>query len=186
MEPKLMQAIAGRHSPRSFSDKRLTQEQLRLLFEAARWAPSSNNEQEWSYYYATSDFPDAHKLLCSCLFESNRIWAERAPVVIVSCGRKLFGATGKLNRHWMHDVGAANVSMALQAEWMGLALHQMAGFSVDRCAQMLELNMEEVEPVTMMVAGYQDGADVLPDELQKRELQPRVRKELEEFVYELK
>ena len=183
---ELLDVIKKRHSPRSYSAEPVTEAQLRLLFEAARWAPSSNNEQEWSYYYATSGYPDAHKLLCSCLFESNRVWAERAPVVMVSCGRKVFAATGKPNRHWMHDVGAANVSMALQAVDMGLALHQMAGFSVERCAEMLGLDMEVTEPVTMMVVGYQDSADKLPDVLRDRELLPRERKGTEEFVFELK
>lgn len=183
---ELLDVIKKRHSPRSYSDKPLTQEQLHLLFEAARWAPSSNNEQEWSYYYATSEYPEAHKLLCSCLFEANRVWAERAPVVMVSCGRKVFGATGKPNRHWMHDVGAANVSMALQAADMGLALHQMAGFSVERCGEILGLDMAVTEPVTMMVVGYQDSADRLPDVLRDRELLPRERKGTEEFVFELK
>lgn len=183
---ELIEAIAVRHSPRSFSGKPVGGEQLRLLFEAARWAPSANNEQQWSYYYASSEYPDAHRLLCSCLFESNRVWAEKAPVVMVSCGRKFFAYNGKPNRHWMHDVGAANVSMALQAASMGLALHQMAGFSVDRCAEMLGLDMEVVEPVTMMVVGYPDNADKLPEPLRERELQPRTRQGVEEFVYELK
>ena len=107
---ELTEVIRRRHSPRSFSDRPVSDEQLRLLFEAARWAPSANNEQEWSYYYATSAHPDTHRLLCGCLFESNRIWAEKAPVILVSCGRKVFSYNGKPNRHWMHDVGAANVS----------------------------------------------------------------------------
>lgn len=183
---ELSDVIKARHSPRSYRAEPVTETQLRLLFEAARWAPSSNNEQEWSYYYATSEYPEAHKQLCSCLFASNRVWAERAPVVMVSCGRKVFAATGKPNRHWMHDVGAANVSIALRAADMGLALHQMAGFSVERCAEILGLDMEVTEPVTMMVVGYQDGADRLPEVLRDRELLPRTRNRTEEFVFELK
>ncbi len=183
---ELTEVIRRRHSPRSFSDRPVSDEQLRLLFEAARWAPSANNEQEWSYYYATSAHPDTHRLLCGCLFESNRIWAEKAPVILVSCGRKVFSYNGKPNRHWMHDVGAANVSMALQAADLGLVLHQMAGFSVDRCAEMLRLDMEVTEPVTMMAVGYPGNPDDLPETLRERELQPRTRKGVEEFVYELK
>lgn len=183
---KLIEAITRRHSPRSYSDRPVTDEQMHLLFDAARWAPSSNNEQEWSYYYATQANPKAFKSLCSCLFDSNQIWAEKAPVIMVSCGRKTFSANGKPNRHWMHDVGAANVSIALQAAEMGLQLHQMAGFSVDRVSGVLGLDTEQVEPVTMMVVGYQDDADKLPEPLRERELQPRMRKPSDEFVFELK
>lgn len=185
---KLIDAILKRHSPRSFSDKPVTDQQLNILFEAARWAPSSNNEQEWSYYYAKRENTGAHDKLVSCLAESNQVWASKAPVLLVSCGRKNFNYKNRPNRHWMHDVGAANVSIALQAAELGMQLHQMAGFSVELCAQVLGLELEAEEPVTMMALGYQDSPDKLPDvnNLREREVEPRTRRETSEFVTELK
>ena len=84
----------------------------------------------------------------------NRAWAPDAPVLLVSCGYKNFPGTDVYNRHWMHDVGAANISIALQAASMGMQLHQMAGFDVEACARLLGLDTEKIEPVTMMTLGY--------------------------------
>lgn len=181
---ELIAEILQRHSPRSYSDQPVEREKLSLLFEAARWAPSSNNEQEWLYYYATTENAEAHRAFCDCLMDSNRRWAEKAPVILISCGRKQFARNGRENRHWMHDVGAANVSIALQAARLGLQVHQMAGFFPEKCIELLRLNPEEVEPVTMMVLGYPDSPDKLPDDLRDRELAPRTRKPVEEFVVE--
>ncbi len=182
---ELLDIIQKRWSPRSYAATAVTQQQLDLVFEAARWAPSSNNEQEWEYYYATADQPEAHAALAACMVDSNRAWAEKAPVIILSVGRKAFARNGKPNRHWMHDVGAANVSMALQAASMGLQLHQMAGFSIERCEKLLCLDLNTVEPVTMMTLGVPDSADKLPSPLREREVAPRTRKPASEFVHKL-
>lgn len=128
---KLIKAIEERWSPRSYDSRPVNEEQLALLFEAARWAPSCNNAQEWAYYYTTREYPEAHARLAECLTGGNRAWAPDAPVLLVSCGYKNFPRTDVYNRHWMHDVGAANISIALQAASMGMQLHQMAGFDVE-------------------------------------------------------
>lgn len=128
---KLIKAIEERWSPRSYDSRPVNEEQLALLFEAARWAPSCNNAQEWAYYYTTREYPEAHARLAECLTGGNRAWAPDAPVLLVSCGYKNFPGTDVYNRHWMHDVGAANISIALQAASMGMQLHQMAGFDVE-------------------------------------------------------
>ena len=151
---KLIKAIEERWSPRSYDSRPVNEEQLALLFEAARWAPSCNNAQEWAYYYTTREYPEAHARLAECLTGGNRAWAPDAPVLLVSCGYKNFPGTDVYNRHWMHDVGAANISIALQAASMGMQLHQMAGFDVEACTRLLGLDTEKIEPVTMMTLGY--------------------------------
>ena len=158
---KLIKAIEERWSPRSYDSRPVNEEQLALLFEAARWAPSCNNAQEWAYYYTTREYPEAHARLAECLTGGNRAWAPDAPVLLVSCGYKNFPRTDVYNRHWMHDVGAANISIALQAASMGMQLHQMAGFDVEACARLLGLDTEKIEPVTMMTLGYPGPADRL-------------------------
>ncbi|MDE5730102.1 MAG: nitroreductase family protein [Alistipes sp.] len=178
----LLEAIRRRWSPRSYRPDPVTREQLMLLFEAARWAPSSNNAQSWFYRYTTSDHPEAHARLAECLTGGNRAWAPQAPVLIVSCGRKFFPGTRTFNRHWMHDVGAANLSLALQATALGMQLHQMAGFDLDACSRLLGLDTEAEEPVTMMALGYPGAADALPEPFRSRELLPRTRKETDSFV----
>lgn len=157
-----------------------------ILFEAARWTPSSNNAQSWSYYYTTIEHPEAHARLAECLTGGNRAWAPQAPVLIVSCGHKFFPESRTFNRHWMHDVGAANLSLALQATAMEMQLHQMAGFDIDACSRLLGLDAEREEPVTIMALGYPGPADALSEPFRSRELLPRTRKEAHSFVHLLR
>ena len=107
------------------------------------------------------------------------------PVLLVSCGYKNFPGTDVYNRHWMHDVGAANISIALQAASMGMQLHQMAGFDVEACTRLLGLDTEKIEPVTMMTLGYPGPADRLAEPFRTRETLPRERKEVKSFVHKL-
>lgn len=95
-----------------------------------------------------------------------------APVLLVSCGYKNFPGTDVYNRHWMHDVGAANISIALQAASMGMQLHQMAGFDVEACTRLLGLDTEKIEPVTMMTLGYPGPADRLAEPFRTRKRCP--------------
>ena len=106
-------------------------------------------------------------------------------MLLISCGYKNFPRTDVYNRHWMHDVGAANISIALQAASMGMQLHQMAGFDVEACARLLGLDTEKIEPVTMMTLGYPGLADRLAEPFRTRETLPRERKEVKSFVHKL-
>src|SRR5881275_108783 len=90
--------LRNRWSPRAFADQAIPQEVLRSLFEAARWAPSSFNEQPWAYIVATKENPEEHAQLLNCLLEKNQQWARLAPVLMVSIARLNFEKTGKPNR----------------------------------------------------------------------------------------
>ena len=107
--------LRRRWSPRAFSDRMVEPEKLQSLFEAARWAPSSFNEQPWSFIVATKQKQEEHALLLSCLVEKNQQWARLAPVLMVSVTKLNFEKTGKPNRHAFHDVGLAMGNMLVQA-----------------------------------------------------------------------
>src|SRR5690606_38745884 len=77
--------LARRWSPYAFADRPVSKEDLQSLFEAARWAPSSSNEQPWSYIVATRDEPQECARLLSCLVEGNQAWAQAAPVLAIGC-----------------------------------------------------------------------------------------------------
>ena len=76
--------IRMRWSPRAFADKPVAPETLKSLFEAARWAPSSNNEQPWAYLVATKDDAENFAKMVSVLVEFNAGWAQHAPVLALS------------------------------------------------------------------------------------------------------
>jgi nitroreductase len=97
--------IARRWSPYAFADRPVPEDDLRSLFEAARWAASSYNEQPWSYIVATKADPAGFERLLSCLVEGNRAWAEAAPVLALGCTSLTFARNGKPNAAAVHDLG---------------------------------------------------------------------------------
>lgn len=181
---KLNNAIKNRWSPRSFSDKPVTDEMLELMFEAARWAPSSRNAQPWKYYYARKGEKEFKKIV-DLLTGNNPDWAKNAQVLIISVMKKKHDYKNRPNGKALHDIGAASVLMAVQAAEMGLQVHQMGGFDKEKAISYLKLDTESFEPVTCIAAGFPDSANDLSDDLKKRELEPRIRKEQKEFVTKL-
>ena len=173
--------IAQRWSPRAFADRSVDRETLGSLLEAARWAPSCFNDQPWSFLVATREDEAGFAKLGACLMEGNA-WAKEAAVLMVTVAREAFRANDKPNKHAWHDVGLAAQSLVLQAQALGLATHQMAGFDADAARETLGIP-EGHAPVTMIAIGYPGEADALPEELAKREAAPRERKPLEEFVF---
>ena len=130
-EPPVHELILARRSPRAFSSRPVEPEKLRSVFEAARWAASSVNEQPWSFVVAVRGEGDAFERLLATLTESNQRWATRAPVLVLSLARTRFTRNGKLNRHALHDLGMAFQSLALQAVALGLVVHPMGGFDAE-------------------------------------------------------
>jgi len=174
--------IRLRWSPRAFSDRPVEPEKLRSLLEAARWAPSSYNEQPWAFLVATRDDPEGFARLLSVLVVGNITWAQHAPVLMLSVAKLNFEQNGKPNRHAFHDVGQATANLIVQATAMGLYAHQMAGFHVEKAREVFAIP-EGWEPVAAIALGYPGDPDSLPAPLRDREFAPRTRKPLKEFVF---
>src|SRR5262249_14557154 len=127
--------IRKRWSPRAFSDTPVPHELLRSLFEAARWAASSFNDQPWAYIVGTKNDEENYSKILGVLMDMNAAWAKRAPVLAISVARKHFKHNGSPNPVAVHDLGAANAQLTMEATSRGLAVHQMAGFHHDRARQ---------------------------------------------------
>jgi nitroreductase len=177
--------LKRRWSPRAFSDRIVERDKLQRMFEAARWAASSFNEQPWSFIVATKEKPDEYAALLSCLTEKNQQWARRAPVLMVSVAKLNFEKNGKPNRHAFHDVGMAVSNLIVQATALGLYVHQMAGFSVERVRETYGVP-EGFEPVAAIAVGYPDDPNVLPEQFRQQEVGPRQRKPIDSFIFEAK
>jgi nitroreductase len=173
--------IEQRRSRRAYSSQRIEPDKIYSLFEAARWAPSSMNEQPWAYLYATNDQPEVWNKLLDVLNESNRVWAREAPLLILSMTRKTHTRTGGINASARYDVGAANAFLSMQATHFGLNVHQMGGF--DRQKAIESFNIPETyEPIVIMAIGYPGDAENLSENLKQREIAPRERYTQEFFV----
>jgi len=174
--------ITQRWSPYAYSDKLVSREDLLSLFEAARWAASSYNEQPWVFLVATKDQPEDHAKLLSCLVEPNQAWAKQAPVLVLACIRTTFGRNGKPNPAAVHDLGLAAGNLCLEATARGLQVHQMGGIVPDRARVLFGLP-EGVQAQTAIAIGHAAEPSSLPDQVRVQETTPRTRKPLAELVH---
>jgi nitroreductase len=173
--------ISERWSPRAFDQKAVPAEVLRSLFEAARWAPSSSNEQPWAYLVATKDNPAEFENMISVLVEFNAMWARSAPVLALAVSERNFAKNNTPNRNAHYDTGAASVLLCIEATARGLVVHQMAGFDADRARTVFNIP-EGWDAIAAMAIGYPGDPNALPQSLKEREAAPRTRKPLREFV----
>jgi len=181
VEYPVHELIQNRWSPRAFSDKAVPAGALRSLFEAARWAPSSSNEQPWAYIVATKDEPENFEKALGSLVEFNANWAKKAPVLAIAVAELAFAKNNEPNRNAFYDVGAASLQLSIEATARGLVVHQMAGFDPETAKE--EFNIPQGwQPIAAMAIGYPGDASSLPEPLQTREKAPRTRKPIREFV----
>ena len=182
IESQVNTLIANRKSIRAFSPQPISPDMVDSLFEAARWAPSSMNEQPWRYIYAHREQTVLWDKIFDGLEKSNQIWVKEAGLLIVSFYKKAFTRNDKPNGFAKHDLGSANGFLALQAVDLGLQAHQMGGYKPELIRDNLQIP-EEFELGSVIAVGYPGSLDILSDELRKRELEPRVRKVKDEFVF---
>lgn len=178
----VIEPIQERWSPRAFLGNPVEEAKLLSILEAARWAPSSFNEQPWFFLVARAEEPEVYAKLLGCLAEQNQAWAKAAPVLIVSVAKKTFDHNGKPNRCAQHDVGLASENMALEAAAQGLAMHGMAGIEQEKIRESYGLP-ENCEAMAAWALGYAGEPDSLEGVLKERELAPRERRELPTFVF---
>lgn len=177
--------LARRWSPRAFDPNRpVSREQLRVLLEAGRWAPSCYGDEPWRYLiWDRQRDPEGFQKAFDCLSDNNKKWVKNVPLLMLSCAGSIFQQSGKPNRWTQHDTGAASVSMALQAVAMGLIVHQMGGFDAEKARAAFEIPAEYT-PMAMIAVGYQTGPDILDEETKAKELRPRARKPVAERFFE--
>jgi len=144
-----------RFSPRSFIKKDISKDDLHALFDAARWAASSYNEQPWRFLIGRKNQSSNYDLLLSCLNKNNQKWADQAPVLILTIAKKTFSKDESPNRHALHDLGLAMGNFSIQACKFGIMIHQMAGFDIGKARSLFQLK-EDFEPVSIVAIGYTD------------------------------
>jgi nitroreductase len=181
IEHDVLDVIRRRWSPVIYSPETVETDKLLTVLEAARWAPSSNNEQPWSFLVARKEEPEEFARMLSCLVPANVIWAQHVPVLILSVAKLHYDRNGKPNRHAWHDTGIATGFLMLQAAALGLFAHGMAGFDPDKARQLYGIP-ESHEAVAAIALGYPGDESGAPEELRKRNVR-RPRRPLDEFVF---
>jgi nitroreductase len=174
--------LAERWSPYVFAARSVSKDDLRSLFEAARWAASSYNEQPWSYIVATRDDAPEFARVLSCLVEPNQEWAKGAPVLGLGVVSRNFTRNGKPNKAAIHDLGAASASLTFEATRRGLFVHQMIGIEPERAREVYGIP-EGHEAYTGLAIGYAADPGEAPEKMRERDTAPRARRPLRELVF---
>lgn len=174
--------LKQRYSPRTFKDESIQKTHLKQLFEAVRWSASTFNIQPWRFIYAERG-SEAHDKIIACLSTGNKKWAPLAPLLVLSVYKdKLEG--GDENFHAKHDLGLSLGNMTVQAQYLGIALHHMAGVDRKAAADVFDIP-EGYQVCTAIALGYFGGElDKLPIELQEKEKATRERMPQTDFAFE--
>jgi nitroreductase len=179
----VQEGIRKRWSPYVFVDREVTASDLRSLFEAARWAASSFNEQPWRYIVARKSDPEAFARLLSCLVPGNQEWATEAHVLALGIIRTRFTRNEKPNRVALHDLGAASAQLTMEATHRGLSVHQMAGIDPERARSLYGVP-EEFLVATALAIGYAGESEAADPKFRERDEAPRRRRSLADSVFQ--
>ncbi len=178
---KIHDLIKNRWSPRVFAETPVSDTDLQSLFEAGRWAASSNNHQPWNIVWGKKG-SEAYDRIFDVLVEFNQGWAVNAPVLMLGVFNKKT-PDGKDNFHALHDLGQFSANMALQAHSMGIAVHQMAGIKHEEALKEFKFP-DHYHVATAIAVGYYGGEiDDLSGDLKKEEKKDRQRKKQDEFIF---
>jgi len=170
-----------RWSPRSMSGEPIELAELTVLFEAARWAPSSGNAQPWRMLFARRDTPHWPTFF-GLLTPSNQVWAQHAAALVVFISRQISERSGRPAVTHAYDTGAAWENFALQGTLKGYVVHGMEGFDYERARTQLAIP-QEFQVQAMAAVGHPGRVEDLPEHLQKREI-PSDRRPLEQTICE--
>ena len=182
---EILDVIRERWSPRAFDpDRAVPPDELRRLFEAARWAPSSFNEQPWRFVVTDRRRgPDACAALHASLVPSNRAWSATVPTLVLVAVRMTHERNDAVNSHAWYDAGQAVAFLALQATAAGIAIRQVQGFDADDARHACDVPAP-FQPALILAIGYAGDPATLPDRHQAAERTPRQRRALAEFVFQ--
>jgi nitroreductase len=172
--------LLDRWSPRAMSGEEIPEAALKSIFEAARWAPSSNNNQPWRILYArrnTEHWP----LFFNLLTDPNKIWAKDSSSLLLIISKSTFD-NGKPSRTHSYDAGAAWENLALQGSLMGYVVHGMQGFDYELARSFLNIP-DDFTVEAMAAIGRPGNKETLPDHLQKIE-SPNERRKLKDTICE--
>lgn len=177
--------IARRWSGRAFDPKKpISRVQVLALLEAARWAPSSQNDQPWRILvFIRDENSEPYIKALGCLSENNQIWAQNATVLLAVCASGKSRYKDKPNRWGQYDTGAAVENLFIQAVSMRLMAHEMGGFDADRLRSGFGIP-EDFTPMTLVAIGYPAQPETLNEKFHQIEIAERTRLPLGETFFD--
>ncbi len=178
---EINELVKHRWSPRAFSTKPVEKEKLFSILEASRWAPSAFNEQPWRFIVG-QNHDDTHEKILDTLVGWNKLWAGKAPVLILNIAKKSFTRNKKPNNISKYDLGQAVGFMMVEIVNQGLFSHQMSGFDPVLAAELFNIP-DDYEAVSVTAIGYYGDIKELPEDLAGMESKPRERNAIDSMVF---
>lgn len=174
--------IAKRWSPRAFTNKQISNDDINSLFEAARWAASSRNSQPWRFIFSTKENTEVYDKLFSCMVEWNQSWAKTAPLLVLGVAKLNTGEKDHINTHALYDLGLSVGNLTTQATSMGIYLHQMSGILPEKATELFNLSDSD-SPVVMLAIGYPGDVSNIPTDIASGEFNTQERLEIKDFAF---
>lgn len=183
VEYPILESIKNRWSPREFADTPITEENVNLLLEAGRWAPSTSNMQPWRVIWGIKG-TEMFDRIYECLDDYNKQWAGNAQVLWLNAFKKTMNDGKKEYFHALHDLGLFMGNVIQQASSMGIAVHQMAGIRFKDALKEFGFP-EDYHVATGVAFGYYGGeVNNLPEALRDQEMKEmRIRKTQDQFAF---
>ena len=179
----ILESLRERWSSRAFDERDIERDVVLRLFEAARWSPSSANEQPWRFVIARRRDAASFARLHGALTPRNQLWVRGAPLMGFSAARLISERTGQPNRWAWYDTGQAMAHLSFQATDEGLIVHQMAGWDAARAREACEIP-DGFEPVSAFAIGYPGDPATLDEQFRKGEVSPRTRRPQTDSLYD--
>lgn len=180
----ILKEIENRKSVSVFKDNNVEDEKIDALIEAARWAPSSFNNQPWNYVFLSKT--DSGRNGVEKALTSTNGWAKKAPLLVVAFARKKDDSVYDEREYYLYDTGQSVMSLVLEAEHQGLRSHQMAGFKGEKVKEALNIG-EDYVPIVIIAIGYEEKnkkfLEKVGDKLKEKVLRSRKRKDKEKNFF---
>lgn len=177
----ILEVLKQRWSPRAYSDKPVEIEKIKSIFEAARWAPSSRNEQPWRFIVGQKG-DETWESIFDILDPWNQKWAFMVPVLVLNIANKFSDYKHLKNDKYQYDTGQAVAMMVTEAVNQGLYGHQMGGFNPQKAIEVFNIH-EDYEPLSVSAFGYYGNPGLLPNDMHESEMEERTRRPLKETVF---
>jgi len=174
--------IENRWSPRAFADKTIELDLLKSLFTAGGRAPSSSNEQPWSFMMGKAG-SNTYDLIYSTLVDFNKVWCKTAPVLVIGIVDTISEKSGEENKYAKYDLGASVAHLTMKAFDHNLFVHQMAGFDAEKCNELFHIP-ENHKTVVAFAIGYLGDKNQLPEKIAALENGVSDRKPVEDYLFE--
>jgi nitroreductase len=172
---ELLPLLRGRRSIRAYDETHvLSDDELEVLLEAARWSPSAGNSQPWAFLVGRRG-DAAHATFVELLASSVRRWAPAASALFFTLNQVASGPEEDAlaySDYAQYDLGQAVAHLTVQASALGLGVHQFAAFDLDGLAE-----LAGVPPHWRVTTGLAVGLAV------ESELTPRTRRPLSELAF---